>query len=341
MQTLRRQAADGSTDGDALSKRNVGFLLAGGGLGFVVAFLVAPLVGFFVDELQIGIGLAVGSLILAALWPWIVRGSLPAGLPGLALLVLAIHLLAAGGISYPAIAGSFWLLVALAFNQAEGSPAAAPRAARPLVARGVPLVALGVVAAAAWGCYYTGLGPVVRLQQAMAEIDLIQHPEARIVAYMDAALADPLSSEPWTAIAELELERLQRDPQSKVALQRFLNACSKAVELRPRSSATYRQIGHWHLEVAEATNAAEAVNGATECLRAAATYYPTSAATVGEFALALELSGKPDVARRQAKRALQLDELTPHRDKKLPGDLRNRLNALLEEPKLTPSADPP
>lgn len=321
--------------------RSVGFLLAGGAAGFFVAFLVAPLMGFFVAELQIGMGLVTGGLVLVSLWPWISRGTLPIGLPALGLLVLAIHLLASGGISYPAIAGSFWLLMALAFNQAEGPPKPAPRAARAVVARGIPLLALVAVGAAAWACYYTGLGPVVRLQQAMAQIPLIQHPEARVVAYMDAALADPLSSEPWTAIAELDLQRLKRDPESSFALDRFLRSCARAMELRPRSSAAYRQIGHWYLELAEITKDPRAVAGAVECLRAAATYYPTSASIVGEFALALNVAGKTDVARRQAKRALELDEATPHADKKLPEDLRALVKAVLEEPKLTPAADPP
>jgi len=342
IQAMRRQTPESSSPAEASgSLRSVAFLLAGSGAGFFVAYLIAPLLGFFVDEMQIGMGLLVSGLVLAALWSWIVRGMLPVGLPALGLLVLAIHLLASGGISYPAVAGSFWLLMALAFNQAEGPPVPAPRRPRALVARGIPLLALIAVVAAAWACHYTGFGPVVRLQQAMAQIASIEHPEARIVAYMDAALADPLSSEPWTAIAELELERLKRDPESKVALKRFLDTCAKAVELRPRSSATYRQIGHWYLEIAAVTKDPRAVAGAAECLRAAATYYPTSASTIGEFAIALNLAGKTDVAKRQAKRALELDEATPHADKKLSEELRTSVKAVLEQPTLTPAADPP
>lgn len=342
IQAMRRQAPEspGPTE-DSGSRRSVAFLLAGGGAGFFVAFVAAPLLGFFVDEMQIGMGLVVGGLVLAALWPWMTRGALPVGLPALGLTVLAIHLLASGGISYPAVAGSFWLLLALAFNQIEGPPVPAPRRPRALEARGIPLLALLAVGAATWACHYTGFGPVVRLQQAMAQVASVEHPEARIVAYMDAALADPLSSEPWTAIAQLELEHLKRDPESKIALQRFLDTCVKAVELRPRSSATYRQIGHWYLEIAEITNDPRAVIGAAECLRAAATYYPTSASTVGEFALALNLALKADVAKRQAKRALELDEATPHADKKMSEELRASVKAVLEQPTLTPAADPP
>jgi hypothetical protein len=337
----RGATVDSTADEPPGATRSVGFLLVGAAAGMFVAFLIAPLVGFFVNELQVGMALVVGAVVTASLWPWIVRGSIPWGLPALGLGVLAIQLLAAGGISYPAVAGSFWLLVALAFNQAEGAPHPAPRPSHVLVARGLPLVALVAVGASSWFCYFTGFRPVVRLQQALAETASIDHPEARIVAYMDAALADPLSSEPWIAMAQIELERLKRDPESKVALQRFLDSSAKVVELRPRSSATYRQIGHWYLEIAELTGDARTVNGATECLRAASTYYPNSAATVAEFALALKMSGKMDVARRQAQRALELDAATPHHDKKLPAELRDAVRALLEEPALTPAADPP
>ena len=63
--------------------------------------------------------------------------------------------------------------------------------------------------------------------------------------------------------------------------------------------------------------------------------------TIGEFAIALNLAGKTDVAKRQAKRALELDDATPNADKKLSEELRTSVKAVLEQPTLTPAADPP
>lgn len=309
-------------------------ILAGAALGLVVAFLIGPLMGFPLTELQVVAGWVAGAAISLAAWPWIARGTLPAGLPLLGALVMAIHWLAAGGISFPGVAGSFWMLIALALNQAEGPVIVAmPLGRSDLVARAVPLVALLVVVAGAAACHYTAYAPVMRLQVATDQIARIEHPEARAVAYLDATIADPLSAEPWAALAELELEALKRDPKSQIAHRRFLDATRKLMELKPRSSATTRQVGHWFLEVLELTHDPRALASGVECFRAAALMYPNSAVTVADYALALELSGKSDQARRQARRALELDQITPHADKKLSPETRASLARLVKDSK--------
>ena len=63
--------------------------------------------------------------------------------------------------------------------------------------------------------------------------------------------------------------------------------------------------------------------------RTASRLYPTHATLHAELAQAsAEISMIPDAV-REAREALRLDRLTPHLDKKLPDDLRKRLEAQL------------
>jgi len=62
--------------------------------------------------------------------------------------------------------------------------------------------------------------------------------------------------------------------------------------------------------------------------RRAVELYPTSATGRARLAVALDAAGRRDEARREAREALKLHELTPHADKKLPDELRGPLERL-------------
>ena len=74
-------------------------------------------------------------------------------------------------------------------------------------------VATACVAAVA--CYYSAYRPVLRFHAAMAQAYEVTSPAERAVAFMDAAVADPLASEPWLAIAELDLEMLKKEAKRR------------------------------------------------------------------------------------------------------------------------------
>jgi hypothetical protein len=244
----------------------------------------------------------------------------------LGVLALAIHWLAAGGIAFPGVAGSFWILMALALNQIESEPAANRQLPRKLLRRLIPLAAFAVVTAAAVACYYTAYGPVLKLQDAMAQAESAR-PAARAVAYADAAKVDPLSAEPWIALAELELETIRQNRASQANYEHLLIAANHVRELRPHSSAAWRQLGHWYAECYKRFPAKEAAHSALECLRVAVELYPNSAILRGELALAL-VANESEAARRQADKAFELDDRMPHADKKLPPAMRTQLEAL-------------
>jgi hypothetical protein len=317
--------ADPSDEGSA---RNVGLVFAGGAAGIALAFLIGPLFGYVLTEGQVACGLLVGCAVGAIFWPWVVRGSFAPRLAALGVLVLAVHWLAAGGIAFPGVAGSFWILLALALDETE--PAANPAGRQRVTARLIAVVGLGLTCTAAGACYYTAYQPVVRLQEAMSQAEGVSLPQARLVAYLDAARIDPLSADPWMAIASLEMQMLKQNRPSSQAYRHFVDATNSVRDLRPRSSATCRQIGNWYFEIYERNHAQDAANAALEFLRGAVELYPSSAVLRAELSRALQAVGQTDPATRHAERALELDRQMPHADKKLPEETRERLKTLVE-----------
>ncbi len=306
------------------------YVAIGGSAGFLLAFLVGPLSGYSLTELQLGCGLAVVAAVVAVLWPWIVAGPLPPGALALGVLALGIHWLAAGGIAFPGVAGSFWILMALALNVVEGEPGENPRPRQPAT-RLLLLLGFVLVGAAAAACYYTAFAPVTRLHTAMSQAAQVAHPQARIVAYLEAASVDPLSADPWFSIAQLEMEKLRQNRATPASYQNFLDTTAKVLDLRPHSSSTWRQIGAWYAEIYRRGQFEKAGEAAVDQLRRAVELYPTSAAVRADLALALDMVGKRDIAQRQAEQALALDQKMPHADRKLPREMRDALEALRAE----------
>jgi hypothetical protein len=302
----------------------------GAGLGFLLAFALAPSAGINIGELFLLAGLVIAGLVAWLAWPWVNSGALPARLPALGMLVLAVNLLAAGGIAYPGVAGTFWVLIALAINAADDSqPDCAPG---PLSGGGRFASMLGGVAAAAAlvACYLLAYAPVTDLQAAMLAAETKHSADARVNALLDAAAADPLSAEPWTEIGAIELERLKADPKSAASRERFMLAVTRMVELRSRSSAACRLAAQWYAELFAVERDPTVARFAAQLFERAVELYPTLPVLRAEYALALEQSGQLAEIRPQLGAALEFDAQTPHPDKKLSPVVRAQLDALAE-----------
>jgi hypothetical protein len=314
-------------------------LAVAGGAGVLVAFVVGLPFGFALSIGQAAAAVAVGGCVLATLWPWATGGVLPLRLPALGALVLAIHWLAAGGMTFPGVSWTFWILLALGMNQ--GQPAA-PRASTAGAWRWVSAAALGMTVVAAVACYQTGLMPVLAMRAALTEAEgegLTD--EKRLAALLRAEAADPFSIEPPVQLAQLSLKHLRRDPSSEIWGRQFLSASASIVAQCGHSSAAWREIADWNREIYKLAPTAEIADRIVQLSRGAAYLYPNSAVAQAEYALALEEADKRDAAVRVANKALELDRQTPHADKKLSAPLRQRLEALAGEssrPAATPEA---
>ena len=298
-------------------------LLVGAGAGIVLAYFLGALVGLDLGEGKLLVGLAVGGAAAVLLWPWVDRGNLPRWVAPLGAGVLLVHLLAAGGIAYPSLAGSLWLLIAISLKtEAPASDAASGSWLR----RGAVLL---VICAAVIANYLTGYGPVLRSRAALAEAEQADTRSADYVrALQEAAKADPWWHEPWRRLAEHRLQqwKLRRDEDS---LRAFHEALQKSIELRPHASGTYRAAGDWMRDVYAITRNPKDAEAAAQHYRRGVDLYPTSAALRAARAIAESEAGHAETAKREAREAVRLHQLTPHADKKLDAETVQRLEGVI------------
>jgi len=294
------------------------FVIGGMTAGFLLAF---PL-GWMADA-PAGwgiwlVGLPLAALTLALFYPWADTGQLPKSLPAIGLLALLVNLLAAGGIGFPGVAGTLWMLMAVGLNTS------APTQSR-LLPQWAGLAGLAATVLLAVGCYVTAYGPVLQSQTALRAA--ARDPVRAGQLLQSAAMADPLSAEPWIHLSTLTFTQW-RATNAQTALDQFDLCMANALELAPRSSPIWLEAGDRYWEVANKTAAPEANRWKTKALTAyrhAVELYPSNAAARAKFAIALDATGDGAGADEEASRALELDRLTPHLDKKLPDELRKRL----------------
>ncbi|REK09479.1 MAG: hypothetical protein DWQ37_18790 [Planctomycetota bacterium] len=290
--------------------------------------------------LPFGVGLPAAQLLpaalvtggtLAVLWWWIGSGNLPTQLGALGVLVLCLAWLASGGVGYPSVAASFWLLMALAANQLEA--ATAPnRSTIGLRDRLGPAAALAAVILVAIGCYQTAFLPILRCRAAMSRATdprLSEH--RRMEELLEATKADDFAPEPWIALARLGLAELKEHPDSVEWRDRTVSAASMVSALAPHSSAAWRETAELYWEASVASRDAKLAKRAVTQFAGAAGLYPNSPVAQGDYAVALHVTGDSETSRRHAARALELNELVDP-DVRLPEDLTQRLEEIVAAP---------
>lgn len=283
--------------------------LAGLALGWWTGFVV----GMAPEAVLFWLGVPLAAALLAGLQPWTVRGQMPRAVPAIALLVLTINLLAAGGISFAGIAPSWWLLLAMVSHGER----------RPARQRDLSRSAVGVLAAVALllvlGCLVTLYWPVLRcraqLDQGLALLRQQRLGEAE-AAFAAAADEDPYAVEPWNNLAALYHHGAVQTGSAH-AMAGFEAAIHQALRRNPRAPALRQQIGDWRLALyarsGERRQLQEALDAYTEWVR----LYPNHAFGQAQLAWAHHLAGDDQAASQAAAEALRLDALNPHREKKL------------------------
>jgi hypothetical protein len=291
---------------------------AGAGGGYLLAAVAAV-----AAPSPPGYGLLLAGIIVTAVlfWAfngWIRVGRVPAVVPGIAAGVLLVHLLAAGGISYAGLAGSFWLLTAIAINLAghdRPKPLAVP-------ARWALLAVVLTLAAA---CQRTGYAPVLRAQAAMLHAERLPPDSPEVATCLQRAIeADPWATAPLERLADLEFQAWHASPNAE-RLRQFERYRDRVLKLCPQSSSAWLLTGDYYQRAYQKTGHAELAQRAAAAFARAASLYPTSAPSHAKLALALKACGDGAGFRRASARALELDRLTPHADKKLSDKLRNAM----------------
>ncbi len=313
------------------------FAAVGGLVGYPVGLLAGWTASAPSSAAGVGLAMVLATGTLATLWPWTLRGRLPAWLPGLAVGVLAVNLLAAGAMGFPGVAGSLWLLVALGVSVAEET-SVRPDGPDPSQGPAEPgssqagylhlwpqpaawaLLAGGLAAVAA--CYATAYRPVLECRAAMAAAR--RQPDRTEPLLLRSAEADPLASRPWEMLAALRFQTWQGRPDP-AAVQSFRQATQAMLQRAPKASALWLATGDRYLEIYRHTGQKAWLDEALRAYDQAAELYPANPVIHGRWALACEAAGDQAGFRQHAQDALRLHELADPAGQRLPDELRRLL----------------
>jgi O-antigen ligase len=321
-----RQTAGPLAEGSGLSR----YVIAGASAGMALAAVIAPLAGFplelaptAITALALGAGLLIGRTWIGE------RDRLPArqriwAVAAVGVFVLLVNLLAAGGIGYPGVAGTLWLLLAVGLN---GAGHGDDRSTLPRYATAIGLATTGVLLLA---CYLTAYRPVLQSRAWITRSQFAtggdQAPQ-RAVCLQEAVRADPLSREAAQLLAAERYRQWQAAPTpERIGLLR--TAVERATRLAPRASSFWSQAGQWWLDVERTSVEPRALEWALDAHQRAVRCYPNSGLLRARYAVALEAAGDVQAARQQAAMSLDLDAIAHragHRDKWLDAKLRDRV----------------
>jgi O-antigen ligase len=315
--TLKRELQPVGAQPSGCSSRPFAVAVGAAG-GYLLAWVVAmaspapPALGLLLT------GMAITMAVFWGFAGWIREGRLPSLVPAVAACVLLVHLLAAGGISYPGLAGSLWLLAALAVNlTGQERP---KRLAGPAV-----WLLLAIALALATACQMTGYAPVLHAQAALLHAERLPPGSPDAAATLQrAAEADPWAATPLERLADLEFQAWL-DSADATQFDQFESHRGQAVALNLQSSAAWQMSGDYYRRAYRKTGQTAYARKAADAYARAVGLYPTSPQCRAKLALALKEAGDGDGFRREAAQALELDRRTPHSDKRIPDTLRSEL----------------
>ncbi len=313
-------------DPGAAGSRFPWLVYAGAALGLPLAWLAGQLGTVQLSTNVLSAALVVGPLVLIALAPWVRNGRLPASVLGSAIVTMLVNLLGAGGIGFPGVASTLWLLLAIgqALIFADKNTPSAPAIVK-LASSVWWTGGLIVSAALAITAYLTAYQPVLNarvfVERAMDDA------ENREGLLRSACAADPWAAEPRQLLAEYEYRRF-RDRPTAEQQRRFEDALSAALANQPFSAKAWLRAGTMHLEAAAKSDDDALARQAVDSCRRAAELYPNDATIRGWLALALADVGDEQGAVAERAQAMKLDQLTPHIDRQLSHELRQRLDRM-------------
>ena len=319
---------------------------AGGWMAAVALGRLSPFDGGPFEK-SISLGFSMRWLILSAGWVvfaviggrfWQKAGATADAL-GLGVVAIVVNLLAAGGIAYAPVSLMLWGLVALGQNLREDRRCGVRS---PVGGRELAFVPAAVLAAIL-GTFVGTVSPFWKSEAAMNEAEaaltgLRADADRAGNAYRRAVALDPFASRGWIAWANLEYREWKR--RKEVAndftwhrIDSMLKQATKPPR-DPNSLLVQRLRARWARDFLDLPGTLQAeryrirTDRANACAAACA-LYPTDATLRADLAASLADLERFAEAVEQGRKATSLDQMTPHADKKLPLEVRSRLNELI------------
>jgi predicted Zn-dependent protease len=242
--------------------------------------------------------------------------------------VLLVNLLAAGGIGFPGVAGSVWLLMAVGLNLTarRGFAWSAPRR--------VGWALLAVVVSLLVACFQTAYLPILngRVWQDRGEVlvyasreltDPVEVQQALLAAlraFEEAAEADRFAAEPRMNAAQIYHQlalRLPDDAAKAAAAEHFARMAQETLDRDRRSQARVAAVGYMDFESYDATDNHRHLTRSRDRFQRAVELFPSNSFARARLAWTHHLAGDDIAAAEEAAEALRLDALTPHEERKL------------------------
>lgn len=259
---------------------------------------------------------------------------------------ILIHLLGAGGIEMPSITQTLLLLIALGTikqpPEAEKSPnintvSLVSRTQRKSL---LTVLFVGCSCTISFGvCMSTSMLPVLKSKSLVRLGDAVWSEDGNrlraIGLFRDAAKADPFSTEPVERLAELSFQRWQGRPTaSENDFETVVEFSNILIELDPVNSRHYRSLGRKYMKKFKRSEDQSDALAASGLFLQAIQRYPYNSALRSEMADAFDKSGQAQKARREAKFALELDQINRqegHSDKFLAPKVRSKMEVLQQK----------
>jgi len=311
-----RPPGDDPLSSTAMALGSMAGVVVGGCAGIAAHLPLAP-----AHFLILLIGTIAGWALLA---PWVAEGELPRDLPAWGVLALLIALSASGGISFPGVAGTLWLLMALATSADQGERG------KVCVQSHAGTIAVAALCLTALVCHVTAWRPF-SVSSGKVEAAL-QLEDPRNAARREQLLKQAVAADPWSLRAADELLRLQVSLFSADPVQgrhaEVQQAIEQAVRVAPLSSGAWSRASDAWSQVYRKTRNRADLAAALEAAQRAVELYPRHALLRARWAELMNLAGRDQGARRQAEAALQLDDVARaarHADRVLSDEQRRKL----------------
>ena len=257
-------------------------------------------------------------------WAFPLERAVPPSLLAITLIVLLVHLLAAGGISASNTALVVWLLFALLEKYRPKEPEYRLKGKIFFV---FPVLFIASLLVVNQFC----LRPVVSALSYTVRLDETSNVSQRVALLQKAAAVDPWAADIQEMLATEAFRTWFEFPKDEQWKTVVLGAQEQALFLSPRSAGLRYVFAERLMMMYEKTGDKALQDRSLELFAAAVERYPNHAKFRAPFAVALWKSERRDEAVGQRNIALHLDDLMLHPDQKLPENLRRELLAMIKQ----------
>ncbi|PHR95648.1 MAG: hypothetical protein COA78_29795 [Blastopirellula sp.] len=259
------------------------------------------------------LGFPLSILFVFSFRRWVIEGQWPLATVVVAIVTMLINLSAAGGIGFPAVGLSLWILLALAANQPSERPKSLQKIQLSLLPLGVAIL-LGFV------CLQTAYLPssTANYYNKLARNTSPFSYQPVMKSLRTARHVDSYSDKSAYNLAEFYYYSWMRMPKFRENINYELNAAiALTIERNPRSFSAHQNFGKWYLSMYRKSGDAKHLELAIEHHRRSTELFPNRAILHADLAWCLHLSKQDEAAAVEAAEALRLDGLHDHSERKL------------------------